>query len=393
MNEGTSAKAGAEGRRNDLLRALLLYLLTRAALAVFVWLTGQHYNCGNAGCLDRGFFPKNFLINGLFQWDAFQYRQLVERGYYLGVEYDTTAPYFPGFPLAAWAAGKLTGSPLWGGIVINHMASIAAAFGIARLARRLRVGAPGQSDAVAHEAILFWLASPLTLFFCVYLSESLFGFLSVAVLWSVASGRWGWALLAGILATATRNAGMIVFAAALVLAWERRKEIEVSARGWVLLTLMPLGLVAFSLYQQHALGDPFAWVETQKRWNRYLTFPWTTIADEWRGWPGVRGRNVQAMYKVQELMALVLPAPLFAVWRALNIPWAILLLGVAEWILPTTSHSLMSAARYQAVNLYFALAIPAFLVRHPTARGLCWMLFGMVLAWYASTYPFGVWAS
>ena len=67
--------------------------------------------------------------------------------------------------------------------------------------------------------------------------------------------------------------------------------------------------------------------------------------------------------------------------------------AVGEWLLPVASHSLISFARYQAGNLYFALAIPALLQPRPLLRGLSWMLFGMVLAWYASTYPFGNWAS
>jgi hypothetical protein len=42
----------------------------------------------------------------------------------------------------------------------------------------------------------------------------------------------------------------------------------------------------------------------------------------------------------------------------------------------------MSCARYQAGNIYFALAIPALLANRPLLRGLCWMLFGLVLAFY-----------
>jgi hypothetical protein len=79
--------------------------------------------------------------------------------------------------------------------------------------------------------------------------------------------------------------------------------------------------------------------------------------------------------------------------RRLRLPWSLWLLGVGEWLLPVASHSLISIARYQAGNLYFALAIPALLQPRPLLRGCVWMLFGMVLAWYASTYPLGSWAS
>lgn len=384
---------GSDSRLADFARALAIYLVTRAAFALFVWLTGQHYDCGRVGCVDRAFFPDNFLLNGLFQWDAFQYRQLLERGYFLGADFDTTAPYFPVFPMFAWAAGKLVGSPLAGGIVVNHLASIAAAFGVARLCRRLNIGEENRRARVAPETTLFWLASPLTVFFCVFLSESVFGLLSVLVLWGVVTGTWAVVLVSGILITATRNAGMIVVVCAALLAWERRASVAVGTRGWVCLALTPLGLAALSLYQHHHLGDALAWVHVQIRWNRFLTTPWRTIQDDWFGWPGLRDRDVRAMYRVQELLALAVTAPLFFLRGKLNIPWAILLLGVAEWLLPTTSHSLMSSARYQAGNLYFALAIPALIADRPMLRGLCYMLFGMVIAWYLSTFPYGVWAS
>ena len=370
-----------------------MYLATRLALALFVWLTGQHYDCGRAGCLNRGFFPQNFLINGLFQWDALQYWLVIERGYYLGDGFDTTAPFFPGFPLLAWSLGKLVGSPLLAGIVLNHACSIAAAFGIARLCRRLGVGEAAGRDAVAREATLFWLASPLTLFFCVFQSEALFGALSVGLFWSVATGAFWPMLLCGVLITATRNSGIVVVACAALLAFEQRRELRVSPKTWAALALAPLGLVGFVIYQHYALGDAFAWVMAQLRWNRFLTTPWRTIGDEWMGWPPVSRRDVAPMYRMQELLALALLAPLFFLRGKLNIPRAIWLLGVIEWILPLLSHQLFSAARYQAANLYFALAIPALLGNRPLLRGLCWMLFGMVLAWYLSTYPHGVWAT
>lgn len=383
-----------DSRSADLARALVFYLATRAALAVFVWLTGQHYVCSGPRCTDRGFFPHNLLLNGLFQWDAFQYAQLARNGYYVGSGFDTTLPYFPGFSALAWLAGKVVGSPLWGGIAVNHVASIAAAFLMARLCRRLAVkDLNADVNATARETTLFWLASPLTIFFCVYLSESVFGFASVAMLWAVTAGAWPVALLAGLLATATRNAGIIVVAGAAVLAWERRREVKVGALGWACLAGAPLGLVAFMLAQHVAVGHAFAWVAAQRRWNRFLVFPWRTFHDDWIGLPTLASRNVDAMYRTQEVLAMLLTAPFLFLRKRLNLPWGLWLIGAGEWLLPVASHSLISIARYQSGNIYFALAIPAVLTPRPQLRALTWMGFGMVLAWYLSTYPFGNWAS
>ena len=178
-----------------------------------------------------------------------------------------------------------------------------------------------------------------------------------------------------------------------MLAWERRREAPPHLWGWLCLALTPLGLVGLIVWQKLALGDGFAWVAAQRRWNRQLVFPWRTFQDDWLGLPGLWRRDVDRMYRTQEVLALVLTAPLLFLRKRLKLPWGMWLLGVGEWLLPVASHSLISFARYQAGNIYFALAIPALMQSRPMARGMVWMLFGMVLAWYASTYPFGNWAS
>lgn len=377
--------------KHDLARALCIYLATRVALFIFVWLTGQHYTCYGIRCSQAVLIPSNFVLNGLFQWDARHYLALIERGYFL--EGETTAPFFPGFPLAAWLGGKLVGSPLWGGILVNHLASIAGAVVIARLSRALELGGPERAEETAHETTLFWLASPLAFFHSVFLSESLFAFLSVLMIWAVVRGHWWLVLVSGILVTATRSAGVIVAAGAFVLAFERRALVPVGVHGWCCLALTPLGLAGLMAWQHRYLGDALAWSHTQVLWNRVLTTPWRTLTDDWLGFPVFHEKNVDKMYRAQEVLALLLVAPLLFLRKQLKLPWGLLLLGAAEWLLPLTSHSLSSSARYQAGNVYFALAIPVLLVARPTLRGLCWMLFGMVFAWYASTFPHGVWGS
>lgn len=188
-------------------------------------------------------------------------------------------------------------------------------------------------------------------------------------------------------------AGLVVSACALVLAWERRRRVPVGWRDWLCVAATPLGLLLVIAYQSVVVGDGFAWVHAQRAWNRHLVFPWQTLYNDWRGFPAVGGRDVEAMYRVQEALALTVVLPFFFVRQGLGIPWAIWFLGLAEWLIPLCSHSLISASRFQAGNVYLALAIPAFLVSRPLLRALAWLLFGMVLAFYATMYPVGNWTS
>lgn len=386
--------AGDASWRGDLARAVAVYLATRAALGTFVWLIQQHEFCHGPRCSETQFFPHNRFVNGFFQWDAIHYYRIITRGYFLSAGDETNATFFPGFPVAARALGVLVGSPLLGGILLNHAASIAAALLLARLVRALSVGGERHEvDATAKEATLFWLGAPLTFFFTVFLSESLFGLASVLALWAVACGRWPLAFVGGFAASGTRGAGLVVCACALLLAWEQRRRVPVRWHGWLCLAATPLGLLLFIAYQEAVLGDGFAWIHAQRAWNRSLVLPWQTLYDDWHGLPSVRTRDVDAMYRVQETLALAVVVPFFFLRRRLGIPWAIWLLGLAEWLIPLCSHSLISAARFQAGNVYLALAIPAFLVSRPLLRALAWLLFGMVLAFYATMYSTGNWAS
>lgn len=392
--------AGSPSPYADLARATIVWLATRAALALFVYLAGQHYECSGPRCTDRRFFPDNIVLNALFQWDALQFSSVIRHGYYTGAGFITTAPYFPGFPLLAWLVGKLVGSPLLGGILLNNVSAILAAALMAQLVRRLGVAAAGSDpDRTAREATLFWLASPLTLFFSVFLSEAFFGLAAVGLLWAVATGCWPVALAAGVAATATRSAGVLVVAAAALLAWERRDRTPVPWWGWACVLSGFAGLAAFVLYQHVALGDAWAWVHVQERWDRMLVWPWRTVAD-WVGLPPIGGGSadpsplrIDRMYQTQELIALAVTAPLLFLRARLRIPRSVWLLGIGIWLLPLLGNSLISSARYQAGNIYFAMAIPALIAHRPLVRGLVWMLFGMVLAWYASTFSMGNWAT
>jgi hypothetical protein len=201
--------------------------------------------------------------------------------------------------------------------------------------------------------------------------------------------------VAGALATYTRNAGILVVVSGALLAWERRAAAPPGWKAYAAAAAGLAGFAAFLIEQKLAFDNMFEWVDAQQRWGRRLVFPWETLRDDWLGLPGLdpRRRDVDRMYRTQELLALGALLPLLFLRRRLGLPWAIWALGAAQWLLPLCSHSLISSARYQASNVYFALAIPILLVRYPLLRGLLWWAFGITLAWYASTYPFGVWAT
>lgn len=385
-------KPGARAWLRELGQSALVFVFSRAVLALFVWLCGQHHRCIGTRCTDRSFFPDNMLLNGLFQWDALQYRALAERGYVAGQGFETTAPFFPGFPWTARVIGAPFGSALVGGILANWIAAVVGAVVVARLARHLL---PAEVEA-PRQASLLWTLGPLSFFFSVFLSESLFGCATAFVFWAAVTRRPVTFAIAGVAACLTRNSGVLVVGAGALMVWELHGQRSAISWRWVWALVLPLaGFAAFLVVQHRAFGDPFEWVAAQRRWNRYLVWPTTTFRDDWIGFPRLdpRHRNVDAMYRTQEVLAAALTLPLLFVRRRSGLPRALHLLGVATWLLPFLSHSLISYARYQAGNVYSVLALSWLLSKYPAVRPAIWWCCGLVMAWYASTFPFGVWAS
>lgn len=372
-------------------RAALVFLTTRTALGVFVWLTGQHFRCVGPRCTDRGFFPGNFLLNGLFQWDALQYSMLASSGYVRGEGFETTAPFFPGFPVAARALGSLLGSSLWAGIALNWIFAVVGAVFAARLAERIL-----DDPAAGRTASLVWLLGPLSFFFNVFLSESLFSALTCIALWAALSGMPMVFALSGFAAAATRNAGIVVIACGALLVWETHGWKTLRSVRWLAAVACALsGFVVVLWTQAVAFGNPWEWVDAQRRWGRRLVLPWVTLRNDWIGFPVLdpNRRNVDAMYRAQEVLAACLTLPLLAVFKRTRIPLSLAALGAALWLLPLLSNSLISFARYQSANVYLVLALAWMMSRSPAVRAVTWWAFGLVVAWYASTFPHGVWAS
>lgn len=389
-----SRDVGEPSWKRDFAIATAVFVATRLAVAVFVWLTGQHFGCTGPRCAHRTPYPTNFLVNGLFQWDALHYQALVDRGY--GPGQPITAPFFPVFPFAARALGYLFGSARFAGILLNQVSAVVGAVFAARLARvAVRPSPPSAALSLGTTTILFWLAAPVSFFFSVFLSESLFSCLAAIALWAAYRGKWVALGLSLAAVSGARVNGVLILLGAAIILWERRREVPLGRGAFLALAVAPLGLVWMLLLEKSAYGDAFAWVEAQRHWGRHLVLPTTTLHDDWKGFPGLNParKNVDAMYRAQELLAAALTLPFLFLRRRLGLSVGLWVVGVLTWLMPLSSHSIIAFARYQAGNVYLAVAIPAVLTKHPLLQALAWWGFGLVFAWYASTFPHGVWAS
>ncbi|HEV2765627.1 MAG TPA: mannosyltransferase family protein [Pyrinomonadaceae bacterium] len=170
--------------------------------------------------------------------------------------------FFPLFPLLWRAASWLTGEMVVTGIVLSNLFFFFALVLLYKLALAF-----GLDVADARRCLFYLGVFPVSYFFSLPLTESLFLLLTVGSFYAARRGRWWLSGVLGALASATRVTGVLLLPSLLLLYWQTRgrdfKRPEVLAP-----LLVPLGLVAFMSYLYAVTGNPFAFKDILVTWGR-----------------------------------------------------------------------------------------------------------------------------
>lgn len=198
------------------------------------------------------------------RWDAAWYLDIAEKGYYLrGEGKQANVVFFPLYPLIVHLTGYLTaGNLVLAGWIVS---SVFLALAVAMLTRLTQEFHPEIDPA---RPALFLLVFPTAFYLNAVYTESLFLFLSLAVVYFALKRNFVLAGAFTALASATRVAGVFLFVVLLVefiqtYGWRALFTIRV----WPLL-LAPLGIVAFFLHHWIVFGDFFLYLEVQKTFGR-----------------------------------------------------------------------------------------------------------------------------
>lgn len=169
--------------------------------------------------------------------------------------------FFPVFPLLISFFAKPFSSDLMSstvnsifvGILVSNIAFFLA---LLMLWKLLNIDF---SKKLALFTIFLIAIFPTSFYFGALYNESLFLLLTVSSFFFARKGNWFFASLLGMIASATRVFGILLFPSLLIEAYLQRKN---SARLFWLL-LIPLGLGAYMYYQYLTFGDPFAFYNLQ----------------------------------------------------------------------------------------------------------------------------------
>jgi Mannosyltransferase (PIG-V) len=335
------------------------------------------------------------------RWDSVHLQVIASRGY---VDVDLTA-FFPLYPLAARVVGWVTGSLLLGGLLVSLAAFLAGLVVVHKLTE-LELGA-----GAARRTVYLLAFFPAALFFSAFYTEALFLALTAGAVYLARTGRWGWACALGAAASATRNTGVLVAVpiALLYLYGPRADRPPAPSRGWrprypvqadaLWLALVPVGLVAYSVYQWARFGDPLATWHVQTYWSRGFHGPYSAV---WYAIPETleavgelfTGSNDAFEAPVAKLAlfgALALAAvAVVGLFRRLPVAYGAytLVALLPPLSSPWPEHPLMSFPRFLAV----LFPIHMWLALHTEGRRRFWLVLGAFAAMLAVlTVKFATW--
>ena len=233
--------------------------------------------------------PDSPFLSMWTKWDSQYYVDIATNGYWFRPEQQSNVAFFPVYPLLMRLVGSLVqGNVILAGFIISNLAFFIALIFLYKLtALELDDGSAGRT--------VFYLAFfPTSFFFSSVYTESTFLMFSVAAVYFSRRHQWVPAALIGMLAAATRNLGVLVWA--LVL-WEWLR-----AQGWslktihkkqswtdllngirlhwfevIIICIIPLGLIIYMVFLQLNFERPLAFIETQAAWGRQNIGPLAVI--------------------------------------------------------------------------------------------------------------------
>jgi hypothetical protein len=261
------------------------------------------------------------LWDGTDRLDAAWFMLIADEGY--DTQPGRAAAFFPGYPLAIRVVSAIPGvDTLVAEQLISNLAAVGSFFFLYLLTTE------EVSESAARRSVLVLAAFPTSFFLVAPYSESLYLFAVLGSFLAARRGRWVLAGSAGAVAGATRQIGIVVWPALLLVVRRTGR----TRRAALSVSVAVLGPVLYLAWWQVHAGDALAPLHAQASWGREAGFPLTTLAHglylawstasapDWGYWTsdalltivGIAGvvtiaRKVPGAYVAFALMSIVVP--------------------------------------------------------------------------------------
>ncbi|WP_017315312.1 mannosyltransferase family protein [Mastigocladopsis repens] len=244
---------------NPLLFPATMWLVSR----LFIW-TAMLLVAPNLPAPPGGIAPK-FGWEVFDAWDSVHYHSIATSGYEFANDgKGHNLAFFPLFPLIVRGFMSL-GLPFEvAGTLVSSLAFLAALYCLYFWVEDHH----GKPAARWTTAVVAWC--PLSMFGTVIYTEGLYLLLSTAALQAFDKQQYGWTVLWGAMATATRPTGLALIPAFLLAAWKQRRPLIAYIAGFG----TAIGVLLFTLYCAIHFGDPLGFIHAQRGWRSSLGFDW-----------------------------------------------------------------------------------------------------------------------
>jgi len=346
-------------------RPLVAFITTRLIVFIAAYLA----EIAIPGLSGAGLYhvnPNDVFLDVWARWDSAFYLSIVERGYFFQIGTQSSVAFFPLYPLLISLLAPLVGI-LAAGVIVSHTCFFGALVFLYRLTEF------EFHDSRTAARTVFYIASfPTAFFFSAVYTESTFLLFSVATFYFARRHLWAWAMLFGILCSATRIVGFTMVGV-VGLEW-------LAAHGWTLGTLhkidawrnlirglrtdslnlllilmIPLGLISYMVFLYTTYGDPIAFNTTQAAWGRETLGFWTVIPRDLFNFLGGNFLTGDIWYHIAlDIGAFFLVvAVALVLWRRLGASYALYCL--ISILIPASSGS-------GSLSRYALMAFPVFMM-------------------------------
>lgn len=238
----------------DIIKSVIVWRLAILTIAIFaVNLLPVKDCCQEFG----GRLSPSYLAGVWANFAGQDFLDLAVAGYGLPLK-PSTYIYFPAFSASISLLAKIIPNYLASGLILVHISLVLALYFLYRLIKL------DFKEVIAKNTILLLLLFPTAFFFGSIYTESFFLLLVVLAFYQVRRERFFLACLIGLLASATRFAGIFLWPALIWEIWQghaKRAKKEGLDTALVWLVLPPLGLLAYMKHLFLKTGDPFTFLK------------------------------------------------------------------------------------------------------------------------------------
>lgn len=298
--------------------------------------------------------------------DAWFYRQIAFEGYEPPPAPRNTWAFFPLYPLLA---GAVPGDDFaMSAMLVSNLAFVVGMLLVAAAA--LQLGADGEQVERAAFLIAFF---PVSYFFSLPMTESLFLCMSAGAFLFAAKEKWWAAGLFGAAAALTRLVGIVLLPALILLPLQQSKKLT-PRQLWLL--LIPAATAGFMLFLQRRAGDPLAFVTAQTLWHRGQ---WEFSLMASRPWNFVLLNGVAALFLIVAAVAMLRRRQ-----------WAFAFYAAAAVAIPLSTGSVQSMARYAMVIFPAFVWLAGSRLRTPLIAAILTTLLGFMIAMFVLRVDFAL---